>query len=264
MSAGVSDVVTMVPFDLTYVRYEKGDMVGLLLAGKFVIITRHRRGIRRDMVAWVSHTPTIPRWWLFLLLLHHLLVSYSVLDVCTCLLVFVPVVTLTPVFVMVMYATIILTRRDFQTCFICLGQLINVAINLVLKKIISQPRPEDRCVDLSLWFVLINMFSTITIPFFMSWCDIQRVQRRGYAFESFAVCLLFQRALYFANMASTKGDIDYTFQNIVFTGTGCTGFRGMLLQVIFVISCVDILCLLTIPIGMHTSGFICITTSPIR
>jgi dolichyldiphosphatase len=62
----------------------------------------------------------------------------------------VPVVTLTPVFVMVMYATIILTRRDFQTCFICLGQLINVAINLVLKKIISQPRPEDRCVDLSL------------------------------------------------------------------------------------------------------------------
>jgi hypothetical protein len=168
---------------------------------------------------------------------------------------------------MVMYATIILTRRDFQTCFICLGQLINVAINLVLKKIISQPRPEDRCV--SLWFVLINMFSTITIPFFyiVMWCIvvyIQRVQRRGYAFESFAVCLLFQRALYFANMASTKGDIDYTFQNIVFTGTGCTGFRGMLLQVLFVIRCVDILCLLTIPIGMHTSGFICITTSPIR
>jgi hypothetical protein len=52
MSAGVSDVVTMVPFDLTYVRYEKGDLVGLLLAGKFVIITRHRRGIRRDCIIY--------------------------------------------------------------------------------------------------------------------------------------------------------------------------------------------------------------------
>mmetsp|Transcript_23998 Transcript_23998/g.44556 ORF Transcript_23998/g.44556 Transcript_23998/m.44556 type:complete len:84 (+) Transcript_23998:88-339(+) len=81
-----NEVADLVPFDLTYVRYENHDMLGLQLA----------------------------------------------------------VITLAPIFIMVMYATIILIRRDFQTCFICVGQLSNVVLNLILKKLIAQPRPEDR------------------------------------------------------------------------------------------------------------------------
>lgn len=75
----------MVPFDLTYVRFPEGDLVGELLA----------------------------------------------------------LVTLTPVFVMVMYATLIVMRRDLQTVFICCGQVVNVGVNLVLKKLIAQPRPDE-------------------------------------------------------------------------------------------------------------------------
>jgi dolichyldiphosphatase len=52
--------------------------------------------------------------------------------------------TLSPVFIMVMYATLVVFRRDFQTGFIVIGQLINVGVNLVLKKIIANPRPQGR------------------------------------------------------------------------------------------------------------------------
>lgn len=52
--------------------------------------------------------------------------------------------TLSPVFIMVMYTTILVIRRDIQTAFIVLGQLINVGINLILKKIINDPRPHQR------------------------------------------------------------------------------------------------------------------------
>ncbi len=76
----------MVPFSLTFVRYEEGDLLGKILA-------------------------------LF---------------------------TLSPVFIMVMYATILVVRRDIQTALITMGQLINVGLNLVLKKIINDPRPKER------------------------------------------------------------------------------------------------------------------------
>lgn len=52
--------------------------------------------------------------------------------------------TLSPIFIIVMYSTIILIRRDIQTTLILIGQLLNVIFNLILKKIINQPRPEQR------------------------------------------------------------------------------------------------------------------------
>lgn len=76
----------LVPFSLTYVRYEENDLLGKMLA----------------------------------------------------------LVTLSPVFIMVMYATILVIRRDIQTAFITFGQLMNVGMNLILKKIINDPRPQER------------------------------------------------------------------------------------------------------------------------
>jgi dolichyldiphosphatase len=57
---------------------------------------------------------------------------------------FLALLSLSPIFIMVMYATLIVFRRDFQTIFIVFGQLLNVAVNLILKKVISQPRPHGR------------------------------------------------------------------------------------------------------------------------
>lgn len=76
----------LVPFSLTYVRYEDNDLFGKLLS-------------------------------LF---------------------------TLSPVFIMVMYATILMVRRDIQTAFIVFGQLTNVLLNLLLKKLFAEPRPIER------------------------------------------------------------------------------------------------------------------------
>ena len=78
--------MALVPFSLTYVRYEENDLLGKMLA----------------------------------------------------------LVTLSPVFIMVMYATILVIRRDIQTALITFGQLLNVGLNLILKKIINDPRPQER------------------------------------------------------------------------------------------------------------------------
>jgi dolichyldiphosphatase len=53
-------------------------------------------------------------------------------------------VTLSPIFIIVMYSTILMTRRDIQTLFIVIGQLLNVFLNLTLKKLIKEPRPQER------------------------------------------------------------------------------------------------------------------------
>ena len=100
----------LVPFDLTFVRYQDNDKLGELLACKY------------ELQKVVNHCLTS--------------IYFSSFKTI--------VITLTPIFVMVMYATILMIRRDFQTGFICAGQLANVALNLVLKKIIAQPRPEAR------------------------------------------------------------------------------------------------------------------------
>lgn len=49
--------------------------------------------------------------------------------------------SLSPVFIMVMFATLIIFRRDFQTIFSVIGQLLCIGINLIIKHIIKQPRP---------------------------------------------------------------------------------------------------------------------------
>ena len=57
-------------------------------------------------------------------------------------------VTLTPVYIMAMYTTLLLFRRDYSTLFSFSGQMINLVLNKVLKKIFDQPRPGDNS-DLS-------------------------------------------------------------------------------------------------------------------
>lgn len=52
-------------------------------------------------------------------------------------------ITLAPVFVMVMYATLIILRRDYSTFFALGGQLFNLLLNKILKKLIDEPRPLD-------------------------------------------------------------------------------------------------------------------------
>lgn len=52
-------------------------------------------------------------------------------------------VTLTPIYVMVMYTVLVILRRDFHTLYALLGQCICLVVNKVLKSIISQPRPAE-------------------------------------------------------------------------------------------------------------------------
>ncbi|KAJ3202448.1 Dolichyldiphosphatase 1 [Entophlyctis luteolus] len=66
-------------------------------------------------------------------------------------------VSLTPVFIMVSYATLIATRRDVYLVAICLGQLVGEGVGAALKEYIRDPRPT-RC----LWY----LFTTrILLPF---------------------------------------------------------------------------------------------------
>jgi len=77
----------MVPFTLTLVHYEDGDIFGFVLA----------------------------------------------------------LISLSPVFIVVSYVTaIILLRFPLHLIFMFVGQLINVVINLVMKRVFQQPRPMDK------------------------------------------------------------------------------------------------------------------------
>ncbi|RLN58633.1 hypothetical protein BBJ28_00010407 [Nothophytophthora sp. Chile5] len=51
-------------------------------------------------------------------------------------------ITLSPVYVMVMYVTLVGFQRDLDSISALLGQLINEVLNKVLKKAINQPRPD--------------------------------------------------------------------------------------------------------------------------
>lgn len=51
--------------------------------------------------------------------------------------------TLTPVFIMVMYTTLVLLRRDYSTFYALGGQIVNLLLNKILKKLIDEPRPAD-------------------------------------------------------------------------------------------------------------------------
>ncbi|KAF4324060.1 hypothetical protein BBO99_00002336 [Phytophthora kernoviae] len=50
--------------------------------------------------------------------------------------------TLSPIFIMIMYATLVASQRDLDTISMFTGQMITVVLNKVLKKVINQPRPE--------------------------------------------------------------------------------------------------------------------------
>jgi dolichyldiphosphatase len=50
-------------------------------------------------------------------------------------------ITQTPIFVMVSYATLLLSRRDLSTASLLLGQLLNEVLNYVLKHACAEPRP---------------------------------------------------------------------------------------------------------------------------
>ena len=52
-------------------------------------------------------------------------------------------VTLTPIYVMVSYATLIAYRRDSTSILNCCGQLLNLLLNLLLKRLFDQPRPDE-------------------------------------------------------------------------------------------------------------------------
>lgn len=54
---------------------------------------------------------------------------------------FLAFITLFPIHIMVMFTTLILFRRDFSTIFATIGICVNLLVNKVLKKLVSQPRP---------------------------------------------------------------------------------------------------------------------------
>lgn len=50
-------------------------------------------------------------------------------------------ISLSPIFAMVSYATLGIVRRDLATASLCFGQLLNEVINYALKHTIKEPRP---------------------------------------------------------------------------------------------------------------------------
>lgn len=54
---------------------------------------------------------------------------------------FLALASLAPVFIVVAYATLLLSRRDLHVAALATGQLLNEALNYVLKHTLQQPRP---------------------------------------------------------------------------------------------------------------------------
>ncbi|KAL4115218.1 hypothetical protein PRIC2_013384 [Phytophthora ramorum] len=50
--------------------------------------------------------------------------------------------TLSPIFLVITYLTIVASQRDLDSISMLVGQLVSVVFNKVLKKFINQPRPE--------------------------------------------------------------------------------------------------------------------------
>lgn len=50
--------------------------------------------------------------------------------------------SLTPIFAIVSFVTVIILRRDFQTIFALVGQLLSVLLNIILKNVIQEIRPS--------------------------------------------------------------------------------------------------------------------------
>lgn len=52
-------------------------------------------------------------------------------------------VSMVPVFLIVSFLTTIYVRRQLHTCAMLLGQLLNEALNMVLKRRLRHPRPSN-------------------------------------------------------------------------------------------------------------------------
>ncbi|KAG1708584.1 hypothetical protein DVH05_022212 [Phytophthora capsici] len=50
--------------------------------------------------------------------------------------------TLSPIFLMIVYLSVIASQRDLDSIAMLIGQLASVVLNKVLKKLINQPRPD--------------------------------------------------------------------------------------------------------------------------
>ncbi|KAG2760596.1 hypothetical protein PC129_g4238 [Phytophthora cactorum] len=50
--------------------------------------------------------------------------------------------TLSPIFLVIVYLTVVASQRDLDSISMLVGQLVSVVSNKVLKKLINQPRPE--------------------------------------------------------------------------------------------------------------------------
>lgn len=55
---------------------------------------------------------------------------------------FMALVTLSPVYIMASYATLLVYRRDSITLYNLTGQMVSLLVNLVLKQCLNQPRPD--------------------------------------------------------------------------------------------------------------------------
>ena len=51
------------------------------------------------------------------------------------------ILALAPIFIVVVYATLLISRREVHLVYILVGQLLNLVLNAVLKAVINQPRP---------------------------------------------------------------------------------------------------------------------------
>ncbi|OWZ24348.1 Dolichyldiphosphatase [Phytophthora megakarya] len=50
--------------------------------------------------------------------------------------------TLSPIFLVIVYLTVVASQRDLDSISMLVGQLVSVVFNKILKKLINQPRPE--------------------------------------------------------------------------------------------------------------------------
>ena len=57
------------------------------------------------------------------------------------------IITLSPIYIVVMYATLVAFRRDIDTFLALLGQLVGVAVTVGIKKAVDQPRPDGAHLD---------------------------------------------------------------------------------------------------------------------
>ena len=55
--------------------------------------------------------------------------------------------TLFPIFIMVGFATLLIFHRSLKTFWLLMGQLLNKALNLILKYLIKEPRPQNLLKD---------------------------------------------------------------------------------------------------------------------